>query len=690
MSGLVMPKPSQPHRQPLPGEGVLAFPMSLPSRPGGSLGGPNGFRARRLVGVGVMVLCLTASLARLGAADLQLERDGEAMRLSLRGAEGAEYSVESVEVLLNGPNPNWKSVATVAPGSGPAFLYDPTCSTRPQNFYRLRLLQGTIPVELPNFRLLDLDGTAHELFYQSDARAVVILLTGPELTALTPAVSALHRIADRFGSPGVRYWIMATGTGADTARWTAQRTALGLDFPVLQDEAGVVTAQLGSGFAPEVVVVHPANWSVVYQGRITDPVSVAGGDREQPLLEDALARHLARERVIVRRTAPLGEAIPRANPPDLSYARDVAPILQKRCVSCHSPGNIAPWSMTHSAIVRDYAPLIKDEVLTRRMPPWHADRRAQAYGNDGMLDGEEVAILVDWVDRGAPHENGEDPLALAVPAPPSAWPLGNPDRVVSVPRQNIPASGTVDYRYLVVPNPFPGDVWLRAAVVKPGNRRVVHHVLVFSATSFSDVLQIQGGLGGYFAAYVPGMDQVEFPAGTGKLLKRGAFLVFQMHYTATGEPEADQTELGLYVAPVPPGRELRTAAAYTTLFNIPAGAADHEVTAEFVMPRDGLLYEMSPHMHYRGKRFRFEAVYPDQTRETLLSVPFYRFDWQTLYRLATPKRLPAGTRIQVTGAWDNSARNPYNPDPAAIVRFGEQSWEEMFIGYFNWSDAPPN
>jgi len=171
------------------------------------------------------------------------------------------------------------------------------------------------------------------------------------------------------------------------------------------------------------------------------------------------------------------------------------------------------------------------------------------------------------------------------------------------------------------------------------------------------------------------------------LLKKNAFMVFQMHYTATGQPETDQTEVGLYLAAGTPGKELRTAAAYTTSFTIPPGMSDFPAKAEFTMPRDGLVYEFSPHMHYRGRSFQFEAVYPDNRREVLLNVPFYRFDWQTLYRLAEPKRLPAGTKIITTGTWDNSSKNPYNPDPGASVRFGEQSWEEMFIGYFNWSDA---
>ncbi|MCC6231711.1 MAG: hypothetical protein IT580_03660 [Verrucomicrobiales bacterium] len=633
-----------------------------------------------------LALCAAALAPGLAnAQELGIGKEGDAVRLTLSGQDGQEYSVEAVEELLN-RGAVWKPVATVATGSSPVLVYDPTCSTRPQNFYRLRLLQGTIPVEVPNFRLIDQTGTARELFYQSDARAVVLVFAGRELTSLNHVAATMDGLADRWSAAGVRFWVVGVGTAADRARWSAQAKTLGLDLPVLEDEGGAVTRQMSQGTAPEALVINPAAWSIVYRGRIVDAVTTAGVTQNHTLLGDALAQHLAGERVSVRYAASVGEAMNLASYSDRTYTDHIAPLFQQHCVRCHSPGNIGPWAMTNHAVVRDAALRIKDELLSRRMPPWHADPAPQHYSNSEMIPGDHLAMIVDWVDRGAPRGDGADPLADSVPGLPPDWPLGIPDRVVSLEHQTIPAAGTVDYRYLIVPSPFTNDVWISAAALKPGNRRVVHHVLTFSASSFEDILQIQGGLGGYFAAYVPGMEQVHYPAGTGKLLKKNAYLVFQLHYTATGQDEVDQSELGLYLASAPPERELRTAAAYSTRFTIPPRQDDHAVSASFVMPRDGTIYEMSPHMHYRGKWFRFEAVYPDNRRETLLNVPFYRFDWQTLYRLAEPRRVPAGTRIVVTGAWDNSSKNPFNPDPAASVTFGEQSWEEMFIGYFNWAE----
>jgi hypothetical protein len=645
------------------------------------------FGVKRFGFLSCILLGLGTQWGDAAAGELGIAGDRESIRLTLSGEDGKEYTLETVEALLNA-GALWRPIATVKPGTGPVFLYDPTCSTRPQSFYRLRLLQGAIPVEVPNFRLIDNAGQAQELFYQSDARAVVLILAGKDLSSIAPVAGSLRDLQNRDPAM-VRLWVLVARSAAERAITQAELSGLGLEVKVLEDEGGAVTRQLGRGIVPEAVVIDPALYSIVYRGRIVDEVTEPeNGPVEHALLDEALEQHLRGDPIVIRATEPVGSETGLPPLAERDYAHDVAPLLQERCGNCHRPGGIAPWAMTNHAIVQNFAPLMKDELLSRRMPPWHADRHVQSYSNDQMLSGEELALIVDWIDRGAPRGGGPDPLA-AEPLPPVPdWPLGTPDRTVGIEPQTIPAAGTVDYRYLLVPNPYPSDVWLRAAVVKPGNPRVVHHVLVFSASDINDILEIQGGLGGYFAAYVPGMEQVSFPQDTGKLLKKGSFLVFQLHYTATGQPETDTTELGLYLAPAPPAHELRTSAAYNLQFSIPPGDSNYSVTAEYRMPRNGMLYELSPHMHYRGKWFRFDAIFPDGNRETILNVPFYRFDWQTLYRLSEPKYLPAGTRILVSGGWDNSARNPYNPDPGARVFFGEQSWEEMFIGYFNWSEAP--
>jgi hypothetical protein len=338
--------------------------------------------------------------------------------------------------------------------------------------------------------------------------------------------------------------------------------------------------------------------------------------------------------------------------------------------------------MTNFAIVKEYASAIRHEVLVGHMPPWHADPAYGKFVNDRGLTAEEKEKLIRWIDQGTPGGEGPDPLATVQPAS-SDWELGPPDYVINVPEQSIGATGHEPYHYVNVTLPFTNDVWIRAAVVRPGNRQVVHHVLVFANEN-----PLLLGLDGFFAGYVPGTESMAFPAGTGKLLKKGGRLRFQLHYSRIGTPQKDRTQLGLYVYTNQPTSELLTRAAANVFFRIPPGAEDYEVSSEYQFDTAVRLFEMSPHMHYRGSRFRYEAHYPDGTMETLLSVPHYHFDWQTTYRLAEPKTLPAGTILRVFGAWDNSTRNPHNPDPTKAVTFGEQSDQEMLIGYFGVAALP--
>jgi hypothetical protein len=371
----------------------------------------------------------------------------------------------------------------------------------------------------------------------------------------------------------------------------------------------------------------------------------------------------------------------------MDYVKDIAPIVLSRCVSCHSTGNIAPHVYAKFDDLATRADQIRADMLLKRMAPWHADAQFGVFSNGVALSAGEAATLHAWAKAGAPRGTGADPLLSAPPPPSGDWPLGPPDVVVTIPKQDLPARGVIEYRYLTVQVPTNGDKWVRAAYVKPGNLSAVHHALVFDGTLI-DVLLASGGLGGFFAGYVPGLQQTFFPEGTGKFLKQGTPITLQMHYTATGQAETDETRVGFYFMPAAPERELLTKAAVDTALVIPPGAGDYarETTFTPSTTRDVVLYELNPHMHYRGKRFKFEATYPNGTSEVLLNVPQYDFAWQSQYRLAQPKRLPAGTTLRVSGAFDNSAQNPANPDPRSTVRFGEQTSDEMFIGYINYAE----
>jgi len=553
-------------------------------------------------------------------------------------------------------------------------------------------------VKVDDFYLLDHQGRAQELHRQSGSKAVVLISTANGCSTMKEAAPKIKALRDKFGNQGVTFWLIDSNPQDDRTSITKEVGELGLDLPVLQDRAQLVAAALGLGQTCEAICINPTNWMTFYHGAIDKDLADAKSKSAGAYLENALAKFVGGKSVSPNRTFAKGTPIQLALATDsaaktISYSSDVAPLLQKSCVPCHSPGNIGPFAMSSYEKIKSRADTIREVLLSQRMPPWHADPHFGTFVNERGLSPEQAQTLERWIEQGAPRGDGSDPLAANPPPPAEDWPMGKPDFIVKWAKpQEVSASGIFDYRYITVRSPIPTNAWLRAVMVKPGNRKVVHHILVLVATpqelASGKLRQGGGGLNGYFAAYVPGYDAVPFPAGSGKLLPAGSSIIFQVHYTADGKPETDMSEMGLYLSKEKPATELHTRAAFNVRFEIPPGAPETETEAEYRFTKDALLYDMSPHMHLRGSRFSFEAVYPNGKKEMLLSVPHYDFKWQHLYRLAQPKRLPAGTRLVCRGAHDNSTLNLDNPDATKSVRFGDQTFNEMFIGYFNYTDAP--
>ncbi len=599
-----------------------------------------------------------------------------APRVALTGTrDGEVYQIQGSDDL--GAPGVWTTLLRVVPGASGHLWFDPDTLARGRRFYRLQREELTPELQVPNFALLDQRETRRELFREGDASAVVLVFT--DNAHLRETWAAVQPLVERYRSREVRFWLV---NSRDDRASVAEASA-DLEIPVLQDPAEVVARTYGAGAVLESVAISQRDLTAFYRGPVSDRCDLPGGTVDQPYLQQALDQFLDGRPVVVQAAHARGAVLALSPLEVPRYASEIAPLLQARCVSCHRPGDIGSWAMTNHASVSAWADSIRRQVLNGNMPPWHADAPPGHFANESSLSASETRRLVAWIDAGAPRGEGDDPLVTTPPPPVPDWPLGRPDLVLSIPTQSLPATGEIPYRYLVVNNPLRTNVWLRAATVRPGNREVVHHCLVFTARTVADFLQVQGGLGGFFAGYVPGADPVEFPAGTGKLLRTGSYLVFQMHYTPNGRATSDRTEIGLYFAGQPPQRELLTTAAYDTAFEIPPGARDHEVVTETVIDRDSWLYEMSPHMHFRGARMRIEALYPNGTSEVLLKVPGYQFNWQRVYRLNEPRRLPAGTRIRIVGGFDNSRWNPWNPDPTSRVLFGEQTSDEMLIGYLN-------
>ena len=367
----------------------------------------------------------------------------------------------------------------------------------------------------------------------------------------------------------------------------------------------------------------------------------------------------------------------------VTYTKDVAPILDRRCVECHRQGEAAPMAFTTYKEVRPWAKAIREATVGRKMPPWPADPQYGKFHNDRRMTEQELATITAWVSAGAPE--GDPKLRKPLPQFAEGWAIGKPDAVIDIEADfEIPASGTVPYKYFRVETKFTEDKWIEAAEIRPGVRSAIHHVIVFVRDANGKVADFNDG-GDLLAGFAPGEQPLVFEKGTAKLVKAGSVFQFQMHYTPDGKPHKDRTYIGLKFAKEPPVNRAITGRAWNTSFKIPAGAEAHEVKSSWTFKQDVALQNLMPHMHLRGKDFKYTLVYPDGREEVLLSVPKYDFNWQLAYEFAKPIIVPKGARIDCVAHFDNSANNKYNPDPSKEVRWGDQTWEEMMIGWFNFT-----
>lgn len=530
-----------------------------------------------------------------------------------------------------------------------------------------------VGARVENFALLDQHGQAHELHYLSDARAVALMAHSTRCPQAAADVERFERAARAYAEQGVAFALV-------NSEGLSDRGAVGeVSLPVLLDDAGIIGASLGFARAGEMLLVDTDGWRLAHRG--AGDLSAA---LDALLAGEAVPPNGAGTGACSLTSGGKGAAGP------VNYVDDIAPLLAANCVTCHREGGIGPWAMTNYAIVRGFAPMIREVVRTRRMPPWHADPVYGHFANDRSLSIEQVRTLVRWVEAGAPRGEGDDPLASYEGDWPE-WQMGAPDLVLDIPPFDVPATGVVEYQYPTVKNPLPEDVWVRGTEILPGDRAALHHVItswVLPAPEGTDPRRRpRGGLGGY----VPGMVAAPNPDGTGTLLPAGATLVFQMHYTPYGKATTDRSKFGLFFYDEPPKHKLASAVLMNPRIRIPAHAKAHSDTAERTFRRDILVYDLLPHAHYRGKASEFRAFYPDGGEEVLLSVPNYDFNWQTTYVLEEPKVLPAGTRVVHRTWWDNSAQNPANPDPNVEVPWGQQSWNEMLFGAisFRYLDDGP-
>jgi peroxiredoxin len=551
-----------------------------------------------------------------------------------------------------------------------------------------------------------------------EARAVVVLFLGtqcPVGNAYAPVLAALHQ---KYSPRGVVFLGINSNQSDDAKTVARHAREFAIPFPVLKDDGAAVAAQLRAERVPEAFVLD-GSLTVRYRGRIDDQF---GKGIKRPRasrndLAEAIDDVLAGRAVALPVTDAVGCPISlparptvsrAAGEAEVTYCGQVARILQENCQTCHRPGEAGPFHLMNYRDAESWSGAIREAVNEGRMPPWHADAPRGHFATDRRLSEADRRTLLAWIDQGCREG---DPRQL--PAPRryvSGWAVGQPDEVITMNKEfAVPAQaprGGLPYKYVLAGKPFAEERWVRAAEVRPGNRSAVHHINVYvlrpgrkklpqgdeldedlgkelfedpSADKLNDIPEL--------ASYTPGDQMFELRAGMAKRIPKGSQLVFELHYVPNGKVNVDRSSIGLIYSKEPPRHEVFGGLAVNWAFVIPPNAADHRVTATYRFEQDSVLLSMSPHMHLRGKSFEFRLVLPDGKRETLLSVPKYDFNWQSNYVLAQPRRVPKGSKLECVAHYDNSSANPNNPNPKSFVFWGDQTWDEMMLGYFDYYHA---
>ncbi len=540
------------------------------------------------------------------------------------------------------------------------------------------------------FQLNTLDGEEINV-KTSEGGVTVVCFLGTECPLVQLYGARLSQMADEFRDRGVRF-IGINSNFHDTIDDIRQyQKRQSISFPLLRDEGNIVADQFGATRTPEVFVLDH-RLSVIYQGRIDDQYEpgVARNAATRHDLRIAIEETLNGNAVTVAKANAVGCMIGRIRRPksandnvpsatSITYCRDISRLMQKHCLECHRKGEIAPFSLESYDDVVGWADTSLEVIDNGRMPPWHADPKHGSFANARDMSNEDKTMLRDWVAAGAPK--GDDSDLPPAPEYTQGWQMdGEPDRVVNMRDRpyNVAAEGTIEYQYFVVDPGITEDQWVTAAQIIPGNRAVVHHAIVFIRPP--DGSKFRGI--GWLTAYVPGQRLVVMPPGYARKIPAGSRLVFQMHYTANGSAQEDTTKIGIVFSK----REDVTHEVITLIgidqeFEIPPHAANHEVTGKVRwLPKGGRLLGVAPHMHVRGKSFELFADHDGQT-EVLLHVPNYDFNWQHSYVFSEALELDSIDRLRFKASFDNSAANPFNPDPSQWVSWGDQTWEEMAVAF---------
>ncbi len=539
------------------------------------------------------------------------------------------------------------------------------------------------PARVDNFLLADQDLLGRELYRLSDDKAVVLVTYATADKQLHADAKALMALKAAYAGQKVDMLAVDSRIGDKRDAVTADAKAAGLEMPILFDYEQLVGEELGVTRAAEVIVIDPRTWTIAYRGPVDGAKSAV----------DAL---VAGQKVALTSQEAKGQTIvfperAKANTyAQISYAHTIAPIIQAKCATCHQPGGIGPMPLNTYEQIKGFSPMIREVIRTHRMPPYLADETVGAFKDDDRLTPQQMKTLVHWIDGGAPRGAGEDPLAkIKFQAP--EWPLGKPDVVLKIPAVKVPASGVLDYTHPVVAMTLPEGRWMKATTFRVSDRQVVHHILsgTVSTDHKGDTFS-ESQWGASLGGYGPGRGSNIQPVDTGVWVPAAGGVGFQNHYTPYGKATEENTQMGLYfyAKGEEPKYVLRTFLIFNFAIEIPAGEEWHKENSYVEVPKDMILYGITPHAHVRGSSTQVSVIYPNGKQEMLLALPRYNFNWQYEYFLKEPLKVPAGSKIVAKWTYDNSARNPGNPDATKTVYEGEQTSSEMMATYlhYRWVD----
>ena len=535
-----------------------------------------------------------------------------------------------------------------------------------------------------DFSLLDQNGYFHQMSWYDDNKAIVLLVQATGDTDSHKRLADFKSLNASFGAQGIEFFMINPLGLNDRDAVKVEMAALAIDVPVLMDDARLISEALGIDKVGEVLVYNPKSFTVEFRGPMGPALTTA--------LTDIVAGRDLQTTDVTASGTPVSYPIKIAHQQQVpSYEKEIGPIIAENCATCHREGGIAPFALDSHTMVMGWSQMIREVLMTKRMPPGQIDSHIGDFVNNMVLADEEAQKIVHWIEAGSPKDGSIDPLTELV-WPETEWAFGEPDYIVEIPEQSIPATGVLDYYNVMVELDLEEDRWVRASQYIPGDHTVLHHTL----HSLIAPGQTRGGslLGGEpdrpnIAPYIPGQAPRMEPPNTGGLLKAGTRIAMQMHYTTTGKESVDASRIGLWFYPkgfVPEERMSGQCACHftPTWVNIPPLDPDYEMTQSFTIEKDAKLFAFTPHMHFRGKRMRFYAEYPDGTSEELINIANYNYNWQLAYTYKEPKSVPAGTVITATGAFDNSQQNKMNPDANRSVPWGLQSMDEMFFGAADW------